>query len=296
MRIERNDIRVLSAVVEEGSFSRAALRLNVSQSAVSQTVANLEHKLEAPLLVRSNPVVPTEAGLRLFGFAQTVEHEERNALADLARIKRGALATLNLAINSAVNRFHGRELMLEFCARNPLTRLKLDVAPSREIVHGVVDGRWELGFGPFEQRMPGQLRAHPFFAEERTLVVHDRHPARAALTRRPAQGLSEATLITSYLDDAAKRPGLARLRNEFASVWEVSNLELRIALCQAGMGVTYLSEQLLEALCGFARIRGPNFATIERRVGLFYKRHKPLSAAAKRFVALCQERFDAAPR
>ena len=52
MQIERHEIRVLSAVIEEGGFSRAAERLNVSQSAVSQAIANLEHKLNTALLVR----------------------------------------------------------------------------------------------------------------------------------------------------------------------------------------------------------------------------------------------------
>jgi DNA-binding transcriptional LysR family regulator len=47
MQIERNEIRTFSAVIEEGGFGRAAERLNVSQSAVSQTIANLEHKLNA---------------------------------------------------------------------------------------------------------------------------------------------------------------------------------------------------------------------------------------------------------
>ena len=50
MQIERHEIRVFSAVVEEGTFSRAAERLNVSQSAVSQTMANLGHKLDAVLI------------------------------------------------------------------------------------------------------------------------------------------------------------------------------------------------------------------------------------------------------
>ena len=54
MQIERHEIRIFSAVVEEGGFSRAADRLNITQSAVSQAVANLEHKLDAQLLLRRN--------------------------------------------------------------------------------------------------------------------------------------------------------------------------------------------------------------------------------------------------
>ena len=196
-------------------------------------------------------------------------------------------------MNSMVNRFYGRELMLQFCERNPLTRLKLDVAPSREIVYGVVEDRWELGFGPFQHSMPGHLETHGFLDEARTLVVHRNHPLYDSLMQKPTACLGQVPLLTSYLDDATKRPGVERLRNQFASVWEVSNLDLRTALCEAGMGVTYLSDRILDELEGFTSIEGAEFATIHRRVGLYYKKHKPLSEGAKRFVAICRDYFRA---
>jgi DNA-binding transcriptional LysR family regulator len=294
MQLERNEIRVFSAVVEEGGFSRAAERLHISQSAVSQAVANLEHKLDTRLLLRKGRPRLTEAGKRLFTFAQTLINEERRALADIQRIRTGALSTLNLAMNSVVSRVYGRELMLTFCERNPLTRLKLDVAPSREIIYGVEDDRWELGFGPFQHHMPGDFVTTPFFTEKRLLVVHENHPAAAALASRPADELPSATLLTSYLDDAARRAGQEqRLRNQFASVWEVSNLELRLALAEAGRGVTYLSSRLLERLAGFRAIPGLEISCFEREVGLYYKRHRALSEGARRFIAICERYFAA---
>ena len=50
MRLENSELRAFRAVVEEGGFKRAAQSLHISQSAVSQAVAGLESKLEAPLL------------------------------------------------------------------------------------------------------------------------------------------------------------------------------------------------------------------------------------------------------
>lgn len=291
MQIERHEIRIFSAVVEEGGFSRAAERLNISQSAVSQAVANLEHKLDTQLLQRGKQPELTEAGKRLFSFTQTVINEEQNTLEDIQQIRTGALSTLNLAMNSMVNRFHGRELLLEFCELNPLTRLKLDVAPSREIIYGVDADRWELGFGPFSNHMPGHLLTLPFFAERRLLVVHENHPRFDALQRDAEHELGQATLLTSYLDDVAKKPGSERMRNHFVSVWELSNLELRLALAEAGKGVTYLSERFFETLDGYHTIDGLEISTINRKVGLYYKKHKALSEGAKRFVAICQSRF-----
>ncbi|TDJ35998.1 MAG: LysR family transcriptional regulator, partial [Gammaproteobacteria bacterium] len=92
MQIERHEIRIFSAVVEEGGFSRAAERLNISQSAVSQAVANLEHKLDTQLLLREKQPELTEAGKRLFSFTQTVINEEHNTLQDIQQIRTGALS------------------------------------------------------------------------------------------------------------------------------------------------------------------------------------------------------------
>ncbi len=286
---------MFAAVMDARGFGRAAEQLGLSQSAVSQTIARLEDKLGAVLLVRNHTPQLTEAGLRFMKFAHTVIKEEAATLEDLASLQSGVLSTLNLAMNSMVNRIYGHQLLLTFCDDFPLTRLKLDVAPSREIIYGVDDGRWELGFGPFLHHMPGHFSSLRFFSERRTLVIHQAHPmAKTLLTMAPRdlpQHIRKVPLLTSYLDDAAKRPGLERLRNQFASVWEVSNLELRLALAASGKGITYLSNHLLQELDGFEPIRGLDISTIDRDVGLCYKTDAALSAGAKRFIGICQRRF-----
>lgn len=291
MQIERQEIRVFAAVVEAGGFGRAADTLGVSQSAVSQAIANLEHKVNTALLVRGRKLALTEAGKRLFSYARTVIHEETEALSDIARIRSGALSTLNLAMSSTVNRFHGTRLLLEFSERNPLTRLKLDVAPSREMVYGVDGERWELGFGPFQTHMPGHFECLPFYREQRLLVVHQDHPSFTDLMNDPEAHMAAQTLLTSYLDDAGKRPGNARIRDLVGDVWEVSHLELRLALCEAGKGLCYLAERLVAELPGYHHVKGLEISAFEREVGLYYRKHSALSEGAKRFIGICQREF-----
>ncbi|WP_219117628.1 LysR family transcriptional regulator, partial [Janthinobacterium sp. UMAB-56] len=61
-----NDILAFVAVARAGSFTRAAAKLGVSQSALSQTVRTLEERLDLRLLVRTTrSVSPTEAGEQL---------------------------------------------------------------------------------------------------------------------------------------------------------------------------------------------------------------------------------------
>jgi DNA-binding transcriptional LysR family regulator len=293
MQIERNEIRCFHAVVEAGGFSRAAERLELSQSAVSQAIANLEHRLGAVLLRRGNPPQLTEAGIRLLRFAETVMNEEREALADIAQIKSGALSILSLAISPAANARYGMSLLKEFSERNPQTRFKVVVAPSREIVSGVSDGRWELGFGPLQHSMPEYFAFHSCFSETRRLMISRDHPAREALQRDALATLRTLPLVTSYLDESPRRPRASRLRNAFASVWEVSHMELRLSLVAEGKGVTYVSDLVTDLPKELVPIEGLPFSSIERQVGVYYLRHQPLSQAGLRFVALCRERWNA---
>jgi LysR family transcriptional regulator, hydrogen peroxide-inducible genes activator len=291
MQIERHEIRCFQAVIDAGGFSRAAERLDLSQSAVSQAIANLEHRLGTVLLRRGNPPQLTEAGIRMLRFAETVLNEERETLADLAQIKAGARSTLSLALSPAANARFGMLLLKDFSERNPLTRFKVAVAPSREIVYGVAEGRWELGFGPFQHSMPEYFAFHPCFAETRRLMIAHDHPQREALRRDPHATLRTLPLVTSYLDELARRAGGDRLRNAFASVWEVSHMELRLALVAEGKGVTYVSD-LVTLPVGLVVIEGMPFSSIERQVGVYYLKHRPLSQAGARFLALCRERWN----
>src|SRR5260370_37333809 len=117
MPLQRNELGCFHAVIDTGGFSRAAERLDLSQSAVSQTIANLEHRLGTTLLRRGNPPQPTEAGIRLLRFAETMLNEEREALSDISQLKSGALSTLPLALSPAANSRIAIARLTEFSER-----------------------------------------------------------------------------------------------------------------------------------------------------------------------------------
>ncbi len=226
-------------------------------------------------------------------------NEERETLADISQIKSGALSTLSLALSPAANSRLGVALLKEFCERNPLTRLKVVVAPSREIVHGVAEGLWELGFGPFHHTMPAHFALHPCSSETRRLMIARDHAACAALVREPMSSLRGLPLLTSFLDDSAQRPTGERLRDAFGSVWEVSHMELRLALVADGKGVTYVSDLVTAVPPRLVPIEGLPYSSIERQVGAYALKHQPMSQAGTRFLALCHEngrRTDNRPR
>ncbi len=291
--IETQEIRVFRAVFEEGGFKRAADKLFVTQSAVSQTISNLEKKLDSILLER-NPLKLTEAGVRLLEYAEVVLGEERNVLADINNIKHGTLSTLLLAISGSVNLLFGNALIGRFCEFSPLTRLKLNVLPSRQIIAAVRSDLWELGFGPFQQQMPTIFDTMPLFTDTRKLVISKHHPHYASLVKDPEQLAQEVPLIVSHLDDPDMRPAIDKLRDSFGTIWEVSDMGLRLNLVASGQGMSFLDDRVIASAPianSLVAIDALAFANIPLTFGLYFRKKKALSTGSKKFIELC-ENFD----
>lgn len=102
--LDYTSLAAVAAVVQEGSFERAARTLNVTPSAISQRVKLLEERLGSVLIVRGQPCRATDAGLLLCRHAEQVgmlEHDLRNALPQLTQNAEGTRhVTLRIAVNA----------------------------------------------------------------------------------------------------------------------------------------------------------------------------------------------------
>ena len=103
IEFDYDSLDALAAVVREGTFEAAARELNVTQSAVSQRIKQLEERLGAILVVRGRPCVPTEFGLQLCRHIDHVlllEHELKRSIAGKASGMGSEAALLRIAVNS----------------------------------------------------------------------------------------------------------------------------------------------------------------------------------------------------
>lgn len=288
MRLENSELRAFCSVVEENGFVRAAQSLHLTQSAVSQTIANLEGKLGATLIERGKPLKLTKAGKRLFEYAIAVLRDERQVLADIDRIKNGDTAALSLAVSSTINRFYAPQLVALYARQWPNTHLKFAEMPSRSIIYAVLSGQADLGLGPFQKQMSA-FHCIPLFADTRRLVVSRNHPLHDAIVAGDKNALQQTAMITSALDDPEMRPALQRIRDQFATTWEISSLSLRIHLIDQGLGVGYLNNKLLQEhpVCReFDVVDEVSFGSIDREVGLYYREGRKLEEGAERFIEL----------
>ncbi len=92
-----DDLAVFAAVARERSFTKAAAKLGLSQSALSQTIRQLETRLGVRLLTRTTrSVAPTEGGERLLNVVAPRFEEIESALASLRELRQRPAGTVRI--------------------------------------------------------------------------------------------------------------------------------------------------------------------------------------------------------
>lgn len=131
-------------VANAGSFSLAAKRLHITQSALSQRILNLEDEITARVFIRDQAGVRlTEVGEELLRFCMARQRMENDVLAKIAGSNEKPIGILKMAGFSSVVRSIIMPLLMEYVNQNP--QVQLDVF-SREIrdlsgllINGAVD-------------------------------------------------------------------------------------------------------------------------------------------------------------
>ncbi len=168
-------LRVFLAVAEERGFSRAAVRLFRTQSAVSQAVRRLEESLKVDLFDRTTHEVRlTEAGKTLLGYAErvlAVTDEAERAVRDVRDVKRGRVV---IGSNEA-----GLEVLLPLIARfresHPGVEFEVKRSPSRLLAGEVLATALDFGVVTFVPQEPG-LRTVVLASDELVVLSHPSHP------------------------------------------------------------------------------------------------------------------------
>ena len=148
-RADINDLLAFLAVARECSFTRAAARLGVSQSALSHTVRGLEARLGVRLLTRTTrSVAPTEAGERLLRTIGPAFDEIEGGLAALGELREKPAGTVRITTGE-----HAAEAVLWPALARLLPNYP-DIKVELTIDHGLTDivaGRYDAGVRLGEQ-------------------------------------------------------------------------------------------------------------------------------------------------
>ena len=138
-----DNLEALVALAECGTMSRAALRLSITQSAVSKRIANLQGQLGRPLIERSGRRV------QLTPYAQHVLQRTRPLLGELREALSEEVADntgqLSVAIAAAILIGWGAEVLAKVRHENPGIRLRINTYRGPEAIERVRSGEFMVG-------------------------------------------------------------------------------------------------------------------------------------------------------
>ncbi len=172
-------LSTFAVVAAERSFTKAAVRLGVSRSAVSHSMSALEERLGLRLLARTTrTVAPTEAGERLLARLRPALHDIAGALTEVGQLRERPAGVVRLIAPPIVLATLLSPKLAEFARDYP--DIVLDVTSEDDTRSDLVAGRFDAGIhlGEFLQRdmvavkVTGQQRAAVVAAPE----YFDSHP------------------------------------------------------------------------------------------------------------------------
>ncbi|EQC48066.1 LysR family transcriptional regulator [Bacteriovorax sp. Seq25_V] len=133
--IETSQLHTLVAVARAQSFSKAAEELGVTQSAISQSVKNLENKLEVKLFKRSGKkVVLTGEGEKLFTLASNFLSHLDEALVDIQNAKNTMSGTVRIGTLIGVGKSWLAPELLSFAKEYPELSVSISLGFHEELI------------------------------------------------------------------------------------------------------------------------------------------------------------------
>jgi DNA-binding transcriptional LysR family regulator len=132
MDVEPNDLLLFARIVEAGSFSRAAQRLDLPKSTVSRRISLLEARLGERLLQRTTrKLMLTEFGASLLEHATKVVEEVEAAAALVQHRQLAPSGRLRVSMPADFANLGLTRVIARFIARYPAVTLELDLSPRR---------------------------------------------------------------------------------------------------------------------------------------------------------------------
>ncbi len=205
-------LKHLLAVVEHGTFSRAADKVNLSQPALSRSIQALEAELGLPLLDRGTRQVRlTPYGACVAKRARRMRYEEAELRRELKTLAGGESGTLSIGLSPTPASLLLTPFLAHMAARHPQVRVAaelgttatlLDLLRAERIDAMVCDARMLYGAADIETRPLAPLRAgmvcrkdHPILAHRRPTIDHIRQYPVASSTLSPEVALRLAETL-----------------------------------------------------------------------------------------------------
>ncbi len=285
-------MRALVALAKTGSFTLAAEHLNVTQSALSGQIKELEQMLGVRVVERTTRKAQlSEIGRELTPLFEKMLQDLDRAMADIASRKALKQGSVRVAAPQMLSCTLIPEVIAAYKARYPDVQVWLADSPVEMVSARVFSGEADFGIGP-DRDTTAEIEAQPLFEMPFVVVYPPGHP----LERRKRitwADVNEYPLISlqGQFTERLLRDMHASFREQSLSPYnEVTFMTTALAMVHARLGITVClpyAEKMVQ-LYGL-QMRPLESPALTRRFFVYTRNARALSPAAESFVAFLQE-------
>jgi DNA-binding transcriptional LysR family regulator len=286
-------LRAFAAVAREGSFSRAAGALFISQPAVSKHVADVEREVGARLVDRhSRGGTLTSAGEFVANHVLRAQALLAQAARAVAEFREPGTGSLTIVASGVPGTYLLPEVLAAFCRAHPAVRVDLTLGTSTRAVEALRSHRAELGVvGGFVAAPEIEVEA---LVEDEIVIVgppawRGRRPSRreleAATWILPEAGSATRAAVEAAWADV----GIAPSRRLELPWWEALKLAVARGDGVAGCSRFGVADELRNGTLAIVRVPRWN---VRRTISIIRLREAALTPSAQAFLVMLRGRWQ----
>ena len=247
-RLDWNLLRTYLVIAQESSISRAAARLHVTQSAVSQALKRLEEQLQCTLILRQGTrFTLTETGDEIFRIASDIYGNVSRLSAALENRSQDMLGKVRILCATGLEAAHYDAYLARFHQQYPRVELEVEVMRSADIISGLLQKTASLGLGLC--RLPqARLERRCLITQRYAFYCGRSHPlfGRSDLTLESLQGQDFVSFVSDQIGDNLSPLTIFRDQQGYTGkiIAASSSLEEVRRLVRAGFGIGSLPEHV----------------------------------------------------
>jgi DNA-binding transcriptional LysR family regulator len=254
------ELKVFVAAAEELNFSRAAQRLHLSQSAVSQNIQSIEKAYGVELFIRHGRSVQlSEAGQAILPLARDVLGSTRLLEDALVNVKGDVAGELAIGCATTSGRYFIPNLLASYQHEYPHVRTRVSLMGRQAVVDHILNQTLNLGVvGRFVENR--EIESQPLFEDRIILIVPPDHPWTKLDCVKPADVLeppfiSRENSSGTYevLFDNLRRVGIDP--DNLNVVTELGDAEAVEMAVEKGIGITFISELMAARSLALGRVK-----------------------------------------
>jgi DNA-binding transcriptional LysR family regulator len=304
------NVEIFCDVVSQGSFSKAALAHEVSQSSASQAVNMLERRLGCKLIDRSKrPFELTPAGQIYYDGCRKILESFRHVEDRVQQMRNKVIGRVRLAAIYSVGLLQMDAYAKRYKTLYPDVVLELEYLHPDEVYSRVLNDEADLGIVSFP-RVGGEIASIPWQNQEMVLVVPPGHryatvpPGHGHVTVShfaepsiPVQALDGETFV-GFTSELTIRKQIDRwFKQERISVDLVhvfDNVENIKRAVEIGSGVAILPAPTVRREVEAGQLHAVHLKGVQwqRPLGIVHRRNRTLTNPARKLVELLRDRLE----